>query len=169
MDDSESTDDDLHHQNGGLQYPGVNDRLENHLGSDRSHRQREIEPPFARNRSEYHSQSFEMESDSRPSVLNPSYQQRVHHRVRPSPQHLHQRQGEQLDAHRQSQDQSQSASAQYHIHPSINDRSAKNRDHCRGKARHSLHVDRDKYAKTKVSICHSNFSYQFKQMRLFID
>ena len=66
MDDSESTDDDLHHQNGSLQYPGVNDRLENHLGSDRSHRQREIEPPFARNRSEYRSQSFEMESDSYP-------------------------------------------------------------------------------------------------------
>ena len=66
MDDSESMDDDLHHQNGGLQYPGVNDRSENHLGSDRSHRRREIEPSFAHNRSEYRSQSFEMESDSYP-------------------------------------------------------------------------------------------------------
>ena len=169
MDDSESTDNNLHHQNGGLQYPGVNDSLENHLGSDQSHRRREIEPPFARNRSEYRSQSFEMESDSRPSVLNPSYQQRVHHRVRPSPQHLHQRHGEQLDAHWQSQDQSQSASAQSHMHPSINDRSVKNRAHRRGKARHSLHVDRDQYAMTKVSIVHSNSSYQFKPMWVFID
>ena len=119
MDDPESTDDNLHHQNGGLQIPGVNDHWENHLGSDRSHRQREIEEPFARNRSKYRSQSFEMESDSCPSVLNPSYQQSVHHRVRPSPQHLHQRHGEQLDVHRQSQDEFSSASAQSRIHPSI--------------------------------------------------
>jgi len=107
MDDSESTDDNLHHQNGGLQYTGVNDRLENHLGSDRSHRRREIEPPFARNLSKYPSQSFEMESDSF-------------------------------------------------------DRSVKNRAHCGGKVRHSLHVDRDQYANSKVSIVHSNLSYQFK-------
>ena len=96
MDDSESTDDNLHHQNGGLQYTGVNDRLENHLGADRSRR------------------SFEMESDSF-------------------------------------------------------DRSVKNRAHCGGKVRHSLHVDRDQYAKTKVSTVHSNSSYPFKPMRLFID
>jgi len=82
-------------------------RLENHLGSDRSHRRREIELPFARNRSKYPSQSFEMESDSF-------------------------------------------------------DRSVKNRAHCGGKVRHSLHVDRDQYANSKVSIVHSNLSYQFK-------
>jgi len=162
MDDSESTDDNLYHQNGGLQYTGVNDRLENHLGSDRSHRRREIKPPFAHNRSEYRSQSSEMESDSHPYVLNKSYQQRVLHRDRPSPQHLHQGQGEQLDAHRQSQDQSQSTSAHSHLHSSINDRSVKNSAHRRGKGRRSLHVDRDQYAKTKVSIVHSNFSYQIK-------
>jgi len=66
MDDPESMDDKLDHQNGALQIYGVNDCLENHLGSDRCHRQREIEPAFARNRSEYRSQSFEMESDSYP-------------------------------------------------------------------------------------------------------
>jgi len=135
--------------------------LENHLGSDRSHRQSEIEQSFARNRSKYRSQSFEMESDSRPSVLNPSYQQSVHHRVRPSPQHLHQRHGEQLDVHRQSQDEFSSASAQSRIHPSINDQSAKNRAHRRGKGRHSLHIDRDQYAMNKVSIVLSNSYYQF--------
>ena len=152
MDNLDSTDDELHHQNGALQIPLVNDHRENHLQSDQSQSQWESEQQFANNHSEHRSQSLEMESDSRPSVLNPSCQQRVHHSVRPCPKHLHQRHSEHLDAHRQSQEISQSASAQSRMYPSINDRSVKHRVNRRGKARQRLHVDRDGYPMTKVSI-----------------
>ena len=58
---------------------------ENNLQSDHSQNQRESEQHLANNHSEYHSQYLQMEPDSHPSVLNPSYQQRVHRRDRPSP------------------------------------------------------------------------------------
>jgi len=77
MDDPESMDDKLDHQKGALQIPGVNDHFEIHLGSGRSQSQRAIEEPFARNRSEYCSQSVEMESDSYPLSNSQSLSLRV--------------------------------------------------------------------------------------------
>jgi len=82
MDDQDSTDDELHHQNRAPHNPRRNNHRENKLQSDHSQNQRESEQQLANNHSEYRSQSLQ-EPDSHPSVLNPSYQQRVHRRDRP--------------------------------------------------------------------------------------
>jgi len=65
MDDPESIDDKLDHLKGSLPIHGLNDHVDNHLGSGHSQSQRAIEEPFACNHSEYR-QSVEMESDSYP-------------------------------------------------------------------------------------------------------